>query len=337
MSKVTVQSPANIAFIKYWGKQPGEEYIPLNNNISMTLSHCQTITTILRDSNLTQDTVKMQKNDIWQSVPKDTTKNKKIYEQIDRIRNMSKYTEHVHIRTRNTFPSDAGIASSASGFSALTTALHLAFELPSLVDDKKELSRQIRLCGSASAARSAMGGFVELIAGADDKSSICEQIVDENYWELVDIIAVVDAEKKKTTTSEGHDLAGSSPYFETRLKEMQPRIHGARAAILARDLAKLGPIIEADTISMHTVMMTSAPPIYYWQVGTMAVMHAVRQWREAGLESYFSIDAGANVHIIAEKKNASELESRLKQISFVQSTIYNEPCAGVHEISEHLF
>ena len=303
----------------------------------MTLGACQTITTIERSGQISEDIIEIEKNGSFIPLEKDTIKNKKAYEQIERIRNMSPLKEYVHIRTKNSFPSDAGIASSASGFSALTAALLLTFDLKGMFDDKKELSRQVRLCGSASAARSVYGGFVELIAGEDDKSSVCEQIADEHHWDLVDVIAVLSAEKKKTSTSSGHALADSSPYFETRIKEMQARIDITRKSIQEKNFSALGSLIEADTISMHAVMMTSVPPIYYWEPGTIAVMKSVMNWRTEALESYFSIDAGANVHVICEKKNAAEVKKRLQDISFVQSTIYNEPCAGTHEISGHLF
>ncbi len=46
MLKATAVAPANIAFIKYWGKKDPELRLPLNDSISMNLSACQTITTV---------------------------------------------------------------------------------------------------------------------------------------------------------------------------------------------------------------------------------------------------------------------------------------------------
>lgn len=336
MSKVTVQSPANIAFIKYWGMKDPQLNLPHNDSISMTLSGCQTITTIDTKTDRAEDTIEIEHEGTFSLLEKNSAKNKKAYEQIERIRALAHSHDKVQIKTKNTFPSDAGIASSASGFSALTGALLLAYGLPEIFSDKTHLSRLVRLAGSGSAVRSVYGGYVAFTAGEDD-TSVAKQIANENHWDLVDIIAIVSTAKKDISSTQGHERVDSSPYFETRLKEMQPRINDTRTAIREKNFAQIGPLIEADTISMHAVMMTSAPPIYYWQPGTIAVMNAVMQWRKEGLESYFSIDAGANVHVICEKKNASELEKRLQRISFVQSTIYNEPCAGVHEINEHLF
>lgn len=336
MSKVTVKAPANIAFIKYWGNT--EDNLPLNSSISMTLDACQTTTTIEtveKDYDLIE--IADEKGE-FQELKRTSIKGLKAYEQIERIREMSEKPDHVHVKSINSFPSNAGIASSASGFCALTSALLLVYGLQSQFDDKKELSKLVRLSGSGSAARSVMGGFVELIGGDAHHASYAVQLADEKYWDLVDVIAIIDSRKKKTPSSEGHRKAQSSPYFETRLEEMQDRIKYARKALIDKKVEKLGKAIEADTISMHAVMMTSEPPLYYWTPGTVEVMNHVMKWRkEDNLLSYFSMDAGANVHVICEKKDAEEVNKRLKELSLVQSTIINEPAPGVHQIEDHLF
>lgn len=338
MTKVTVQSPANIAFIKYWGQTNENIFIPRNNNISMTLSACQTITTIERSSDIKEDKIELYNGTDYAPLFKDTHKNKNAYDQVERIRKMSGSKDKVHIRSKNTFPSDAGIASSASGFSALTAALLLVFDQKKIFNDKKELSKEVRLCGSGSAARSVYGGFVELLTGNSHDESYAVQIADENHWDLVDIVAVINTNKKKISSSQGHASADSSPYYKTRLEEMKSRIKTTREAIVEKNSEKLGPCIEEDTISLHIVMMTSKPANYIWEPGTIAIMKAIVEWREKdNLQAYFSIDAGANVHVICEKKNAQEVQKRLKAIEFVKDTIYNEPCTGTHEIQDHLF
>ena len=239
MKKITVKSPANIAFIKYWGQTKQNLFIPRNNNISMTLSDCQTITTIEKDPKLKEDIIELQKGDGYSPLLKDTHKGKNAYQQINRIRKLAKSKEKVRIRSKNTFLSDAGIASSASGFSALTGALLLDFDQRKIFDDKKEFSKEVRLCGSASAARSVYGGFVELKTGDSHDESYAVQIADEKSWDLVDIVAIVSSEKKKTSSSQGHAAVDSSPYYKTRLIEMQSRIKATRDAIHKKNIQKL--------------------------------------------------------------------------------------------------
>jgi diphosphomevalonate decarboxylase len=332
--KITVESPANIAFVKYWGMRDPNLFIPMNNHISMNLSGCMTTTTIEPISDK-EDIVEVEfyGKQVQRLVP-DSIKAKNIFDQIDRIRNLAGSNERVKILTKNNFPADAGIASSASGFSALTAALLLVYGMKEKFEDKVEFSRQIRLCGSGSATRSAYGGFAEYIAGTNHDDSYAVQIANENHWDLVDIIAVVDPEKKKISSSEGHSIAGSSAFLDARLSELPNRVEVVKKAILDRDIRTLGPEIERDSTSLHVVMMTSNPPAFYWAPGSVSIMKSLMDWREEDdLQAYFTLDAGANVHVICEKKDADEVTKRLEANPFVKWTIYNEACEGTKVIS----
>lgn len=338
MKKITVRAPANIAFVKYWGRADHKIFLPLNNSISMTMSGCITTTTIETLDNQS-DTVeiKFQNKDVQKLLP-DSIKARNIFSQIERIRKRANSKLKVHIKTENNFPADAGIASSASGFAALTAALLLAYGLDEQFHDKKELSRQVRLCGSGSAVRSVYGGFVEMRAGHDHRSSYAVQIADEQYWDLIDIVAVVEPTKKKISSSEGHQTAETSPFLKARITDTKKRVKIVRDAILNKDFETLGMEIEKDSLSMHAVMMTQTPSALYWTPGSIRIMHDVRLWREEeNILAYATFDAGANAHIICQKKDARTIESKLKKNPFVQSTIYNEPARGVHVATEHLF
>lgn len=352
MSKITVKAPANIAFIKYWGRSEHELYIPRNNSISMNLSNCYTITSVeFGEQNEDIVEVKYFEKEVSLLTPNDL-KSKALFRQIERIRQESGIDKKVKIYSENSFPADAGIASSASSFAALTGALLILFGQKEKFEDKIEFSRQIRLCGSGSAIRSSMDGFVEFLTpkesilakgGFEQKDltpkfsqylhqgSKAKQIADQNHWDLVDIVAIVDPQKKLVSSSKGHLIADTSPYFETRILEMQNRIDLTRKAILDKDFKTLGRCIEEDSTSMHAIMMTSNPPVFYWGAGSIQIMLEVMKWRrEDGLLAYFTLDAGPNVHIICQKKDTQEIQKKLKAISFVKWTIYNEVSAGAH-------
>jgi len=338
--KLTTIAPANIAFIKYWGRNDETLFLPANDNISMTLSGCTTTCTIELDPKLKKDLIEIKFLNNTDFKPIDTTsiKAQDLLKQITRIQALANSEAKIHMKSINNFPSDAGIASSASSFAAVTAALLLVYGIDEKFEDKTELSREIRLCGSGSASRSAMGGFVELFAGHDHESSYAHQIADENHWKLIDLVAVVDPDKKKASSSEGHSLVRTSPYFDTRIIEMKPRIKAVRKAILDRDLKTLGECAEEDMLSMHLVMMTQKPALFYWSPGTIAIMKAIRDLRdETGTQAYCTIDAGPNVHVICEKKDYKAVEAYLKAIPYVKWVIYNEPCYGVRQIEEHLF
>jgi diphosphomevalonate decarboxylase len=338
-NKSSVIAPANIAFIKYWGKRDEKLLIPANDNISMTLSDCLTTTTIELDQSLTSDHIEVKFfNKDYEILDKNSIKSKNVYDQVERIRNLAGSNIFVRIKSANNFPADAGIASSASGFAALTSALLLVYGLEDKFNDKKELSRQIRLCGSGSAVRSVYGGYVEFLTAEEHEDSYARQIADENHWDLVDIVAIIDEEKKKYSSSSGHNIANSSPYFQTRLIEMQKRIADCREAIMTKNFKKLGECIEAESISLHTIMMTSNPPILYWAPGSISIIKELQKWREEdGLLAYQTMDAGANVHVICQAKDQEEVNNRLKNNKFVKWTIVNKPTHGVIRSENHLF
>jgi len=256
-------------------------------------------------------------------------------QQVARIRKMKKIDLPVKIISHNTFPADAGIASSASAFSALTLALSQALGFQW---SKKKLSVETRLSGSGSACRSIVDGFAYWQKAEISDNCYAYQIKDENWWSLVDIVAVVKSDKIKEKSSlQGHSLAKTSPNYENRLKNLPERIKKIKEAILEKNFRKLGTMVEQDAISMHTVCMTCVPEIFYWNKGTLEIIQAVRNWRQSGLESYFTIDAGHNVHVICQDKDAKKLNMQIKKLENVLFTIVNRPCKGAQLVDKHLF
>jgi diphosphomevalonate decarboxylase len=249
---------------------------------------------------------------------------------LDRLRALAGEQRRARVTSANNFPSDAGIASSAAAFSALTLAATAALGLDL---DTRTLSRLARQSGSGSASRSIPTGYVEWYNG-DDETSYAESIAPPDHWNLADVVAVVDPTAKKVGSAENHLLATTSPYFPVRLNEVEERLARTRAAIFQRDLAKLGPVIEADAVSMHVICMTQVPPSFYWNAGTLSIIHAVHTWRAEGLEAYFTMDAGANVHIICAGEDRMQVEERLQLLDDVQFTLSNGPGAGARLVAQ---
>lgn len=326
LSSATAVAPANIAFIKYWGVQDSARILPFNGSISMNLDRCLTTTTVTFDSRLDEDEVRLT---LYGKPPETAagTQRSRVTAHLDRLRALAGVNTRARVESENNFPSDAGIASSAAAFAALTLAGAAALQLDL---DERELSRLARLSGSGSASRSIPTGYVEWqIPDAVfdpeqwDHQSYAFSIAPPEHWALADVVAVVDAGAKKIGSAENHTLATTSPHFAVRLRNIGQRLAATRDAIARRDLALLGETIEEDAVSMHVVCMTSNPASFYWNAGTMQVIQAVRGWREQGLESYFTIDAGPNVHVICADTDRAEVERRLGELSLVQFTITN--------------
>ncbi|MCG2691594.1 hypothetical protein L6272_02060 [Microgenomates group bacterium] len=76
----------------------------------------------------------------------------------------------------------------------------------------------------------------------------------------------------------------------------------------------MGVITEEDCLNIHAVMLTSQPSLIYWLPETVRVMQAIREWREQGLESYFTINTGQNVFVFCEPKNEDQLVDKLSHL-----------------------
>jgi diphosphomevalonate decarboxylase len=325
----TAVAPANIAVIKYWGVQDAKRTLPFNGSISLNLDACLTTTTVTFDSALETDEVTIA---LHNQAPERAAGRplQRVVAQLDRLRALAGVGTRARVVSANNFPSDAGIASSAAAFAALTLAGVAALGLDL---DERQLSVITRRSGSGSACRSIPTGYVEwrvpdgsFDVAAWDEQSYAVSLAPPEHWDLADVVAVVDAGAKKIGSAENHRLAVTSAYFPVRLAELPARLAATREAIAQRDLELLGATIEADAVSMHVVCMTSHPPSFYWSGGTLEIIHAVRCWREAGLQSYFTIDAGANVHVICSAADRAEVARRLGALPSVRFTIVN--CAG---------
>jgi diphosphomevalonate decarboxylase len=315
MSTATARAHPNIAFIKYWGNLDATLRIPANGSISMNLEGLETRTTVTFDVSLAQDQL------ILNGQPASEEARQRVSRFLDRVRTLADLNSCAKVESQNNFPTGAGIASSASAFAALSLAASAA---AGLQIDERECSRLARR-GSGSACRSVPGGFVEWQAGRDDESSYAYLLAPAEHWDLVDCVAVVSQAHKPTGSTQGHVLADSSPLQAARVASAVGRLEACRKAILQRDFAALAEVAELDCNLMHAVMMTSQPPLLYWQPATLAVMHAVQDWRAGGLPVFYTIDAGPNVHVLFPAEVSPEVAGRLGQIEGVKEVLRAHP------------
>ena len=327
MEKASARAGANIAFVKYWGRRDPALNLPLNNSISMTLDNAVTLTTVAFVAGLPADSFSLN------GEPAAADALRRVSRHLDRLRTLAGTDLRARVASRNTFPTGAGIASSASGFAALTVAAAAALGLDLRTD---ALSRLARLA-SGSACRSLYGGYVEWLAGTGDEDSLARQLAPAGHWPLVDVVAVVSTTYKPVPSEAGHALAGSSPFLAARLDTLDETLAACRDAIRRRDLPALGAVAEADALSMHAVAMTSQPPAWYWSCGTLAVLEALRAWRAEGLPVYFTIDAGPNVHLLTLPAYAGEVVARLAAMPEAGQSLVCGPGPGAALVDEHLF
>lgn len=320
--KCTAVAPANIAFIKYWGRTDATLRLPANPSVSMNLSASTTTTTVEFSNGYSEDSIELLETGGFSA-----KENRRVIRQLDIVREYAGVNTRARIVTKNTFPKSSGAASSASGFAALTMAAASAL---GLTLPEKELTMMARL-GSGSACRSIPDGFVKW------EGEAAYSLYPHAYWDLRDILVIVENRAKDVSSSAGHDTAGTSPYFPERLKRIPDRLARLERALAEKNFRAFGEVTEEDCLDMHRVMQTQTPPLFYWNDATRTLMEAVRVWRSTGIPVYFTIDAGPNVHLLCEGNNEGRVREALSTMVGIADVIVNAPAEGAHIVTDHLF
>ena len=324
--KKTAVAPSNIAFIKYWGKKDEVLRLPENGSISMNLSNLLTTTTVEFNPSFKEDSITIN------GVQEENEGNRAI-KHLDRIRKLANIETKAKVVTVNNFPTGTGLSSSASGFAALTVA---GAKAAGLNLSEKELSILARQ-GSGSACRSIPDGFVEWLDGETSETSYAVSLYPADYWDLRDVVAVVSKNKKEVSTTKGQKLVGTSPFFKVRLTNIKNKIALIKKYMSEKDFTAFGELLEAEALELHAIMLTSKPSLIYLLPGSLKIMHLVKKWRQDGLEVYFTVNTGQDIHLICQKKDVQTLTQKISEIEDVQKTIINTPSKGAHVVNSHLF
>ncbi|HEY3521334.1 MAG TPA: diphosphomevalonate decarboxylase [Rhodanobacteraceae bacterium] len=309
----TALAHPNIALIKYWGKREGGGNLPATGSLSITLDALNTRTRVEFDSTLSRDELLLDGKS-------DPAALARVGSCLDVLRDLAGDHRRARVETNNDFPTAAGLASSASGFAALVTAANAALGLRL---DRRTLSKLARRA-SGSAARSLYGGFVVLHAGRnDDDDPAAQPLLDADEWPLSVVIAVTASEPKRTSSRAGMQSGRStSPFYRAWLDGADHDLAIAQASVLARDFAQLAEISEHNCLKMHAVMHSSRPPLIYWNGATVECMHRVRELRgRAGVQVFFTIDAGPQVKAICVPQDAPRVAAALRDVAGVESVL----------------
>lgn len=338
MTAFTARAPANIAFTKYWGCRDEKLTLPFHDTISMNLSACVTETTVERPAGGEGDAGGGDEVALFgpDGAPLALREEggRQIAAHLDYLAERARDAGTLRgerppfrVTSRNSMPAGAGVASSASGFAALTLAAAAALGLR---PDTRAASLWARRSGSGSAARSVPDGFVRWHAGdaPDGSDSFAESLFPPEHWELADVVAIVDTAPKKTSSRDGHRLAPSSPHFRHRLALLPERNDRALRALWHRDIELLGSVLEEEALSLHEIAETSAGATRYRTAATDRVLQEVRVRRRAGLAAWFTLDAGPNVHVICEAANRDRVAAALREVEGVRAILLNGPAPG---------
>ncbi|ACU08302.1 Diphosphomevalonate decarboxylase [Flavobacteriaceae bacterium 3519-10] len=302
-SKVTQSCPSNIALIKYWGKYAGQ--IPANPSISYTLNNCKTNTSIEFIAN---EKFSVQTFLSGNEEAKFAEKIEKFFHTIEQYLPWILQGKYI-ITTQNTFPHSSGIASSASGFGAIAKCLmdlDEQFSAPHGCDFKLKKASFLARLGSGSAGRSLYDGLVvwgktDEVAGSSDLFAVPypENEVHSVFRSFNDWVLLIHEGEKSVSSTIGHSLMNTNPYAERRFQQAHENFTLLKDILKTGDLAAFIKLVEHEALTLHAMMMMSDPAFILMKTGTLNVIHKIWEFREkTGLPLFFTLDAGANVHLL---------------------------------------
>ncbi|MBW2960981.1 diphosphomevalonate/mevalonate 3,5-bisphosphate decarboxylase family protein [Mesonia aestuariivivens] len=317
--KVSWESPSNIALVKYWGKY-GEQ-LPKNPSVSFTLNNCKT-TTVLAYTAI--EPTKDFSFEVFLDEEKAPSFEPKIKTFFERIEAYLPFLKEYHftIKTSNSFPHSSGIASSASGMSALACCLmsieqKLNSEISSTYFNQKA-SFLARL-GSGSAARSIEGGLVvwgkhkNIDNSSDLYGTSYPYAIHEVFKTYQDTILLVDKGEKTVSSSVGHNLMHNHPYAEVRFQQAIDNLEKLKPIFKNGDLEAFINIVESEALTLHAMMMSSNPYFILMKPNTLEIINKVWKYRqETNAKLCFTLDAGANVHLLYPKNEETKVLDFIK-------------------------
>lgn len=283
----------NIALIKYWGKRDIERNLPAVGSISVTLCDLYTEMQVEFDDALGHD-------ELIVNAAADDRMLPRLSACLDRVAGTSR--ARARIASECNFPIAAGLASSASAFAAATLAAAAAAGKEFTVAELASLAGQ----ASGSAARSVLGGFVEL--SNRDSGIELTNLRAASEWPLHVVVAITETGPKPVGSTEAMEISRrTSPFYSSWVEQQEHDLATARSAIADRDFGKLAAIAEHNCLKMHSIMWASRPPMVYWNSATMRCLQTIRKLQGDGVDVFFTIDAGPQVKAICRPEHSAQV------------------------------
>lgn len=318
------QAPSNIALVKYWGKYGMQ--LPANPSLSFTLNKCRTITKVNVKTGEHGFSISYDGVEKPEFAPKIKTYFERIQDYCPWI--LDYYFE---IDTHNTFPHSSGIASSASSMAALSACvMDFEAQLTGQAIDYHKMSFLARL-GSGSACRSLKGEAVQwgehknTADGSNyygvDKSELLHPI----FQDYQDTILLVDKGEKVVSSTVGHDLMNDHAYASRRFEQAHENLATLKTALKEGDLETFIKITESEALTLHAMMMTSHPYFILMKPNTLSIIEVIWAYRkETEIPVCFTLDAGANVHMLYPKKYKDSVDKLInnKLAQYCQNSHY---------------
>jgi len=312
------KSPSNIALVKYWGKY-GEQ-LPKNPSISFTLDAAHTITEI--DYRPKADDGKLEINFFFEGKPNEAFGQKIEHFLKKHVALFPWVTQlQMTIKSKNSFPHSSGIASSASGMSALVMCLSDIESKHNGEEISLAKASYISRLASGSASRSvfpelAVWGSHNAIEGSSNLyATTYSKEVNPMFTQFHDDIMIISAKEKSVSSTAGHALMNGNIYAENRYMQANQNLMDIIRSMKEGDLEKFGEIVESEALTLHALMMCSTPSYILLEPHTISVINEIRQYRsESKLPLYFTLDAGPNIHLLYPDDIADQISPFIEEV-----------------------
>jgi len=311
--QVKYRCPSNIALIKYWGKKEGGLQLPANASISWSLSDLFAETTMIASTEVGHKLAFTFKGE-----PKSSFE-PKILAFLERISEYSEFvkTHNFIIDTVNNFPHGTGIASSAAGFGALAMCIaDLEGKYENGSAEFFDRASFFARLGSGSACRSiygkpaVWGEHIDIEKSSDLYAVPFEKEIHPALSNWKDCVLIVDDGEKKVSSTEGHALLENHPYAAARFANAQKNIAQIANYLQSGDVGNFIALVESEALQLHSMMMSSIPYFTLIRPNTLAILEEIWTYREStNLPLAFTLDAGANVHLLYDKQYETEISN----------------------------
>jgi len=339
---VIYRCPSNIALVKYWGKKEGGVQLPANPSISWTLSDLHATTKVTRteiEANFSRDI----QFDFYLAGERKSSFEPKIRQFLERILPFMPQIKDFKwkIESTNNFPHGTGIASSAAGFGALALCFaefqRMDFESKSENNPMRNEGEFLKIAskyarlGSGSACRSVYGEpgiWGETVSWEEANDEFAVPFNSEVHPSLknwADVVLIVDDGEKSVSSTQGHDLLKEHPYAQSRYNQAQINLSRLLSLMQQGDVKGFISLVESEALQLHSMMMSSEPYYLLIRPNTVALIEKI--WRKRSENQWpmaFTLDAGANVHLLYDKSYTSEIMNFIEAelLSYCKNSLY---------------
>ena len=157
--------------------------------------------------------------------------------------------------------------------------------------------------GSGSAIRSAVvppsssSSSLQLVSWQGSVARV--HAIHPSLRDLRHTLVVFDPFPKPVGSSTGHGLAPTCPFHTLRTAMADSHTADVVEAFEVGDLARVRDLTEAESLTMHLVMLGSTPSLRYMNDASIDFASRFVRFRtERRVDAFHTVDAGSNVHLL---------------------------------------